>query len=222
MQTQGTIHRWNTEKGFGFIQNAQTNNVFFHIRDFRGPGTPTVGMQVVYEEIHVGSKGPRAMAVQVKQTMASPSTPPKHTSTNNTAPRRANAPRRTNAPQQRTFKAVPAGAAFAKGLMLAWLCLLVWGVVSDKLPGMALIAIAGLNLLTYFAYWNDKNAAQANRWRTPESTLHLLALLGGWPAAWWAQQSLRHKSSKQEFRQIYWLTIALNCASLVALALQQG
>ena len=71
--------------------------------------------------------------------------------------------------------------------MLAWLCLLVWGVLSDKLPGMALIAIAGLNLLTYFAYWNDKNAAQANRWRTPESTLHLLALLGGWPAAWWAQ-----------------------------------
>ena len=38
--------------------------------------------------------------------------------------------------------------------------------------------------------------------------LHLLALLGGWPAAWLAQQNMRHKSSKTAFRAIYWATIA--------------
>ena len=51
-------------------------------------------------------------------------------------------------------------------------------------------------------------------WRTSEKQLHLLALLGGWPAAWWAQQRLRHKSSKPEFRRVYWATIVLNCAAL--------
>jgi len=44
----------------------------------------------------------------------------------------------------------------------------------------------------------------------PENTLHLLSFLGGWPAAWFAQQKLRHKTQKQPFRKIYFCTILFN------------
>ncbi|XAW88000.1 cold shock and DUF1294 domain-containing protein [Vibrio sp. CDRSL-10 TSBA] len=67
-----------------------------------------------------------------------------------------------------------------------------------------------LSLFTYLMYARDKNAALQGHWRTPEKTLHLLALAGGWPGALWAQNQLRHKSQKQPFKTILWLTIALN------------
>jgi uncharacterized membrane protein YsdA (DUF1294 family) len=43
--------------------------------------------------------------------------------------------------------------------------------------------------------------------KTPESNLHLLALAGGWPGALFAQQFLRHKSAKAEFRGTFWVTV---------------
>ena len=88
--------------------------------------------------------------------------------------------------------------------------LLLWAVWRSLLPWLILPASFLLNLLTFWMYWVDKNAAQAGRWRTPESTLQLLALAGGWPGAWLAQQVLRHKSSKQPFRIDYWLMVLLH------------
>lgn len=86
----------------------------------------------------------------------------------------------------------------------------VWGV-----QGWVASLYAVLSLITFFAYWKDKAAAQAGRWRTPESTLHTLAVLGGWPGAILAQQWLRHKSSKAEFQLIFWITMVLNVAAFV-------
>jgi uncharacterized membrane protein YsdA (DUF1294 family) len=76
-----------------------------------------------------------------------------------------------------------------------------------------------LNLATFFVYWLDKYAAQQNRWRTAENTLHLFSLLGGWPGAWFAQQLLRHKSSKASFRATYWASVAVH---FIALAIWMG
>ena len=45
------------------------------------------------------------------------------------------------------------------------------------------------------------------QWRTPESTLHLLSVLGGWVGAMMAQNYLRHKTKKSEFRLAYYLTV---------------
>lgn len=70
----------------------------------------------------------------------------------------------------------------------------------------ALLVLALLNLLTYRAYAKDKRLACAQEWRTPESSLHLLSILGGWPAAFIAQRKLRHKISKAKFLRTFWLT----------------
>jgi len=38
--------------------------------------------------------------------------------------------------------------------------------------------------------------------------------VGGWPGALIAQQTLRHKSRKESFRAVFWVTVVLNCAVL--------
>lgn len=220
MSAQGTVRRWEADKGFGFIQGAGHSNVFFHIRDFRGPAAPAVGMAVEYEEIQVGGKGPRAMQVRPRSAQAARATAAKAA---NTRPGRAT-PRTQAAAQGRTRHAsapAPAtGSGLAAVLMVLWLGLLAWGVARGALPLWLLGALAALNAATFLAYAIDKGAAQRGAWRISEKQLHLLALLGGWPAAWWAQQGLRHKSAKAEFRAVYWVTLLLNCAGLAALVWQ--
>ncbi|OCH46942.1 DUF1294 domain-containing protein [Aliivibrio fischeri] len=75
---------------------------------------------------------------------------------------------------------------------------------------MFLVLYLGMSLLTYVMYAIDKNAAKKGNWRTPENTLHVLSLLGGWPGALFAQNQFRHKSKKQPFKTILWITIFVN------------
>jgi uncharacterized membrane protein YsdA (DUF1294 family) len=82
---------------------------------------------------------------------------------------------------------------------------------------MLAVIYAAANLITFIAYARDKSAAANGGWRTPESTLHLMALVGGWPGALLAQQFLRHKSTKAEFRQIFWFTAVVNMAAFMAM-----
>jgi uncharacterized membrane protein YsdA (DUF1294 family) len=79
-----------------------------------------------------------------------------------------------------------------------------------------------MSLITFIAYAIDKSAAQNGRWRTQESTLHLFSLMGGWPGAFFAQTTLRHKSSKEEFKSVYWITVLLNLGALFWLHTEKG
>lgn len=69
------------------------------------------------------------------------------------------------------------------------------------------------SIATFAFYAHDKAAARKAHWRTPELTLHMLGLLGGWPGALAAQRLLRHKSSKGSFLVVFWMTVALHCAA---------
>jgi uncharacterized membrane protein YsdA (DUF1294 family) len=73
---------------------------------------------------------------------------------------------------------------------------------------------AMLSIATFFVYAIDKKAARNGQWRIPESLLHLLALLGGWPGALAAQSILRHKWRKHRFMRVFWLTVGLNLGFL--------
>ncbi|NQZ11600.1 MAG: DUF1294 domain-containing protein, partial [Algicola sp.] len=99
---------------------------------------------------------------------------------------------------------------------------LLASIFTGKLP----LIFAGLyilmSLVTFIAYAIDKSAAQNGRWRTQESTLHLLAVIGGWPGAFFAQNMLRHKSSKQTFKHVYKATVLLNLGALVWLHTEKG
>lgn len=209
MKKTGVVRRWDAARGFGFIRSEGQADVFFHIRDFRGAGgPPSEGMAVGFDEIHVGGKGPRAMAVH-------PRADGDAGGTSRSAPRPAAraAPRQ---PPSRHGAAPDGGARWVPWLVLPWLALLGAGLWLHRLPWWGVAAIAVLNVLTLFAYAFDKDAAQKGRWRTQESTLHLFALLGGWPAAGLAQRMLRHKSSKAAFLRVYAATAVLHCTALAA------
>ena len=80
---------------------------------------------------------------------------------------------------------------------------------------MALLA----SVVSFGLYGWDKRAAQRGNWRVTERTLHLWALLGGWPGAWLAQRQFRHKTQKVSFRVLFWLTVVLHCAAVVGVGL---
>lgn len=95
-------------------------------------------------------------------------------------------------------------------------------VFAGKLP----LLVLGIYLLasgyTLIAYKLDKTAAKRSHRRTPEKTLHVLALIGGWPGAIIGQKLFRHKSKKLSFQVTFWLTIILNCAALAWLLFMDG
>jgi uncharacterized membrane protein YsdA (DUF1294 family) len=107
-------------------------------------------------------------------------------------------------------------------LAVALLVALNVGSYMGYVPMPLKYAYYGLSITTFIAYAYDKFKAKRDAWRTPESTLHLLALLGGWPGAAIAQQVCRHKSSKRDFRVMFWITVFINLAMLAWLMSPYG
>jgi uncharacterized membrane protein YsdA (DUF1294 family) len=68
------------------------------------------------------------------------------------------------------------------------------------------------NALAFAAYGIDKAAAIGGVRRIPESVLHLLGFVGGWPGALVARRVFHHKSRKLSFRVTFWIVAALNIA----------
>jgi uncharacterized membrane protein YsdA (DUF1294 family) len=95
-------------------------------------------------------------------------------------------------------------------------------VLLSAIPKPILLIYLVVSSATFAAYALDKKAAETGGWRTSENTLHLLALVGGWPGALIAQSNLRHKTRKQPFRAVFWITVVLNCAVFLWLCTPAG
>ena len=69
----------------------------------------------------------------------------------------------------------------------------------DNFPVLIpLVIYAGLNIVAFGAFALDKRRAQANTWRTPETTLLIVAALGPFGALA-AMKILRHKTRHTKF-----------------------
>ncbi|MFK3775246.1 DUF1294 domain-containing protein [Pseudomonas sp. NPDC089406] len=95
-----------------------------------------------------------------------------------------------------------------KLLVLAALCLLpLLGGLQMGLSGQSWLALALyplVSLVSVMLYWQDKQQARGQGWRTPEKVLHASELLGGWPGALLAQQLFRHKTRKLSYQLVFW------------------
>ncbi|WP_320159117.1 DUF1294 domain-containing protein [Psychrobacter sp. NG27] len=201
---QGTVKKWQDDKGFGFIETEAGHSVFFHASEFRAQRRPAIGEQVIFS-IGQDSQGRRqAKQVQelgfIQQKMAQ----------KNKQIRQRN--------QTRSHQAdFEAGQKKRSLLGMAFYGVLVLLAAMDKLSWLVIGWYIVLGMITYGMYAKDKAAAQSGDWRTPESTLHVLSALGGWVGALLAQTYLRHKSQKPEFRITYYLTVIVNMAGLLFL-----
>ncbi|MDW8327162.1 MAG: tetratricopeptide repeat protein [Anaerolineales bacterium] len=59
----GKVVKYLEDRGFGFIQGDNGEQIFFHFRDFRRDEKIEVGIRVEYEEA-VGDKGPKAIKIK--------------------------------------------------------------------------------------------------------------------------------------------------------------
>lgn len=102
--------------------------------------------------------------------------------------------------------------------VLLFACLLLGATFGFGLPPAVAMAYLAASTACFAAYAFDKSAARAGARRTPERTLLLLGLAGGWPGAVLAQQWLRHKTRKQPFQSLFWLSVAAHALLAGALA----
>lgn len=192
MRDQGRLVEWLDEQGYGFIQPSDSSKerVFLHIKDFARPGPrPIVGCALEY--LVVLDEHGRFRAQQVTYLKASQVQQSKPASKDNVIH-------------------MPKNISAMQILCVLYILAIVALSIAGLLSGIALLALSLVNVATYWFYAQDKEAARLGNRRVPEQSLHLLAFLGGWPAAWLAQQKLRHKTQKQPFRRIYFCTIAFN------------
>src|SRR5690606_31228629 len=101
------------------------------------------------------------------------------------------------------------GCGYAIVLAATFLTFVAGAVFVGKLPVVILGLYIAASAIAFVAYAMDKSAAKKGRWRTPENTLHILALIGGWPGALVAQRLFRHKSKKNDFQIMFWIPVVL-------------
>ena len=216
MRYGGTLSQWNDDRGFGWIEaDGGGERLFVHISAFEprpsAEQRPKPGLRL---EFAVGMEQGKKRALKVAWRAASPAA---------AAPKAA---QRSSRPASRSEARAPQGwhasSRFSYGVLLLWLILMLTAAVIWSVPRFIWLVYAGLSVLTFMAYWQDKWSAQKGQWRTPEKTLQTLALVGGWPGALLAQQWLRHKSSKTRFQQEFWLMVLINVAAVLWLCSPYG
>ncbi|SBT12346.1 hypothetical protein VCE7224_01088 [Vibrio celticus] len=98
-------------------------------------------------------------------------------------------------------------------IVITYLVLVAVSVLFAESSKALLVWYLVIGVVTFFVYAKDKRAAINGNWRVPEKTLHIFSVAGGWLGALIAQDKLRHKTQKQPFRSIYWLTVVINVAA---------
>lgn len=185
MRYQGKVSNWKDDQGFGFITpNGGGKQVFVHIKSFPNRQRRPVSNEIVTYELKTDVNG-RLNAESVRFLG--------ERTQSSTSPERSKTP---------------------PVLTAAFLAFLVGAVFAGKLPLAVLVFYVAASVISFGAYAFDKSAARNDQWRTKENTLHLFALVGGWPGALAAQRLLRHKSKKQSFQIVFWMTVVLNCGAL--------
>lgn len=185
MRYQGKITSWKDDQGFGFVTpNGGGEKAFVHVKAFSMRSRRPVEGDLITYETTMDEK--RRLRADNVRLMG-----------------------------ERDVSNTSAGTRSLGTIFAALFCgSLVLALFMGRIPFVVLGVYFAASIIAFLAYAIDKSAAQNNRWRTPENTLHLLSLIGGWPGALFAQKKLRHKSKKEEFKRVFWATVILNCSAL--------
>lgn len=193
MRCQGKLTDWKDDKGFGFVTpNGGGQRAFVHIRSFANQQRRPLGNEIITYEVAYDPMG-RPQAENIEIF------------------------------GERKQKIHSTGRSSLPLFIAVFFLLFVAAAIAlGKMPLSVARCYMAASVITFIAYAIDKSAAQSDRWRTPESTLHMFALACGWPGALAAQYMLRHKSKKTSFLSMFWMTVALNVGTLLWLLMAAG
>jgi uncharacterized membrane protein YsdA (DUF1294 family)/cold shock CspA family protein len=200
----GRISEWHDDKGYGFVVPHDGGaRAFVHIKAFQAGSRRPVHGDLISYALSTDAKG-RVNAVDVRfagQRVAQP------------LKRVRLEPRRVSRSVSRPVPRMALGVIALVAVVLA--------AALGQVPAIVALLYLAMSVVSYLTYWYDKDVAGTRQRRVPESTLHLLDLLGGWPGALIAQQQFRHKTVKASFQAGFWVTVVLNVAAVVW-AVHQG
>jgi len=190
---KGKLIKWNPDKAFGFI-------------------APNGGGEHVF--IHKTALSNRQRAPQINDVITFSITKDKDG--------RYCADDATFSGEKLKKKEAKKANTFSIYLSVLFLTVITTAYFLGDFPQKLLFGYLAISAITFLAYAFDKSKAQRGEWRTQESTLHMFSLIGGWPGAAIAQQLLRHKSQKREFRNGFWFTVVVNISALFWLMSPKG
>lgn len=181
--TKGTLIKWDDDKGFGFIQKENGNQVFLHISGLK-KGTrrrPIVG-DTIYFRTEKDERGRlRALQAVIREVgykyvdIESHKTPT----------------------ILMLFFWIIALCPFGGALY-------VWKKGAEP---YLLIAYGLMSVTMFYLYYEDKRRAKTKTWRISEAALHLWELFGGWPGALIAQHTAHHKNKKFSYQFVFWCIV---------------
>ncbi len=193
MRLKGKLIKWNIDKAFGFIApNGGGDHVFIHKSALSNRKRTPQISDIITFSI-TKDKGGRYCASDA-----------------------------TFSGEKLKKKEAKQTSKFSIYLSVFFLALITTAYFIGQFPQKLLFGYFCISVLTFLTYAFDKSKARRNVWRTQESTLHVFALMGGWPGAALAQQLLRHKSQKREFRNVFWFTVVVNSSALLWLLSPKG
>lgn len=204
MRLQGKVINWNDDKGFGFVEpNGGGDRAFVHIKAFNPRSRrPLNGEVITYEFVRENNNRHKATNIKFARDIKREA--------------KRNSAKTMNSEGKSTVNIL--GPIFTVLFCIG----LLMSIFSGKVPVVIGFGYIIISLITILIYAKDKYSAQNDRWRTPEATLHLFSLIGGWPGAMFAQKSLRHKTSKRGFISTYRVTVFFNIGALLVLYTDQG
>jgi uncharacterized membrane protein YsdA (DUF1294 family)/cold shock CspA family protein len=192
---KGQLTKWKDKQGFGFIQSFNGNQeIFLHISELKdSTRRPQVGDTICYHIVVEDEKNRahNAFILGARSKLNSQPTPLRNRATPNGV---------------RKYPFPVLEMLFLSILPLIGSLHFVW-ITANPIP---LILYPVMSLLTFALYADDKSRAKRGDWRTPERTMHLYELAGGWLGGFVAQRKLRHKNMKTSYQVVFWAIVALH------------
>jgi uncharacterized membrane protein YsdA (DUF1294 family)/cold shock CspA family protein len=192
---EGTLESWNDDRGYGFIALPRGGKtVFAHIRSFEGlTARPRVGQVFSFTVLTLDDGRLRA---QNTRFVGEAVTVPRHRSS--------------------------AGPIVGGLVILIFITEFIVLNLLYQLPLWVAALYLGISVACFLLYAEDKSKARLGRWRVAESSMQIIALIGGWPGAILAQQVLRHKTRKRAFQFVFWTAVVVNMVALAVLTVILG
>lgn len=192
---RGQLTKWKDDRGFGFIQPADGSlEVFLHISELKDASRrPTVGDTIYYyvAERDGKARASNAFILGARLKPVSRSSP---------------------SSSKATMQAEPPYPFPVLEVVLLSIFPMIGAIHFLLKTGnpLFLILYGLMGLVSFVLYADDKSRAKRGAWRTPEKTLILCDLAGGWIGGFIAQRRLNHKVSKSSYQGVFWLAVAMH------------